>query len=184
MKKIDAMIVVEGKNDIHRLRQVIDADMICTYGLSMPKEVLNTIVEVSKTKDIIIFTDPDSPGNRIRHRIQELVPNAKHLYLQTKQARGKNKVGIEHANLEDILEAFNYISEGKSQENSLSWSEFIELGLSGRVDSKERRKVLAEQLHIGEANAKTFYHRLNMIHATYEQLEGMIFDAKSNSNNF
>ena len=46
MKKIDAVIVVEGKNDIHRLRQVIDADMICTYGLSMPKEVLDTMFEV------------------------------------------------------------------------------------------------------------------------------------------
>ena len=184
MKKIDAVIVVEGKNDIHRLKQVIDADMICTYGLSMPKEVLDTIVRLSKTRDIIIFTDPDSPGNRIRHRIQELVPNAKHLFLQTKQARGKNKVGIEHASLEDILEAFNFISEGKPQENSLSWNEFIELGLSGRIDSKERRNVLAEQLHIGQANAKTFYHRLNMIHATYEQLERMMNDGQSNSDNF
>ena len=184
MKKIDAVIVVEGKNDIHRLRQVIDADMICTYGLSMPKEILNTIVEVSKTKEVIIFTDPDSPGNRIRHKIQELVPQAKHLYLQTKQARGRNKVGIEHARLEDILDAFNYISEGKPQENSLTWEEFIELGLSGREDSKEIRNALAEQLHIGQANAKTFYHRLNMIQATYEQLERMILDGKSNRNNF
>ena len=174
MKKIDAVIVVEGKNDIHRLKQVIDADMLCTNGLNMPKTVLDTIVELSKTRQIIIFTDPDSPGNRIRHRIQQLVPNACHLYLQPKQARTKRKVGVEHASLEDILEAFNYISEGIPQENSLSWNEFIELGLSGRVDSKERRNVLAEQLHIGQANAKTFYHRLNMIHATYEQLERMM----------
>ena len=184
MKKIDAVIVVEGKNDIHRLKQVIDADMLCTNGLNMSKDVLDTIVELSKTRQIIIFTDPDSPGNRIRHRIQQLVPEAHHLYLQPKQARTKRKVGIEHASLEDIVEAFNYISEGKPQENSLTWNEFIELGLSGRSDSKERRNVLAEQLHIGQANAKTFYHRLNMIHATFEQLERMMNDGQSNRNNF
>lgn len=184
MKRIDAVIVVEGKNDIHRLKQVIDADMICTYGLSMPQEVLDTIVELSKTRQIIIFTDPDSPGNRIRHRIQQLIPNASHLYLQSKQAKWKHKVGIEHASLEDILEAFDYISEGIVEENSLSWQEYIELGLSGKVDSKEKRNVLAEKLHIGQANAKTFYRRLNMLQVTFEELERMMLDGQSNSDNF
>jgi len=184
MKKIDAVIIVEGKNDIHRLKQVIDADMLCTNGLQMSKDILDTIVKLAKTREIIIFTDPDSPGNRIRHRIQQLVPSAHHLYLQPKQARTKRKVGIEHASLEDILEAFNYISEGKPQENSLSWQEFLDLGLSGRSDSKERRDVLAEKLHIGQANAKTFYNRLNMIHAKYEELERMIKDGQSNCDNF
>ena len=139
MKKIDAVIVVEGKNDIHRLKQVIDADMICTNGLQLSKDILQTIKEISKTRQIIIFTDPDSPGNRIRHKIQQLVPSAHHLYLQPKQARTKRKVGIEHASLEDILEAFNYISEGKPEENTLSWQEYLQLGLTGREDSKERR---------------------------------------------
>ena len=113
-----------------------------------------------------------------------MVPSAHHLYLQAKQARTKRKVGIEHASLEDILDAFNYISEGKPQENSLSWQEFLDLGLSGRSDSKERRDVLAEQLHIGQANAKTFYNRLNMIHAKYEEIERMMNDGQSNCNNF
>lgn len=184
MKKIDAVIVVEGKNDIHRLKQVIDADMICTNGLQMSKDILQTIKEISKTRQIIIFTDPDSPGNRIRHKIQQLVPSAHHLYLQPKQARTKRKVGIEHASLEDILEAFNYISEGKPEENTLSWQEYLQLGLTGREDSKERRNVLAEKLHIGQANAKTFYNRLNMIHVKFEDLERMIEDGQSNCNNF
>lgn len=184
MKKIDAVIVVEGKNDIHRLKQVIDADMICTNGLQLSKDILQTIKEISKTRQIIIFTDPDSPGNRIRHKIQQLVPSAHHLYLQPKQARTKRKVGIEHASLEDILEAFNYISEGKPEENTLSWQDYLQLGLTGREDSKARRNVLAEKLHIGQANAKTFYNRLNMIHAKFEDLERMIEDGQSNCNNF
>ncbi|MBQ7891755.1 MAG: DUF4093 domain-containing protein, partial [Erysipelotrichaceae bacterium] len=65
-----------------------------------------------------------------------------------------------------------------------SWQEFLDLVLIGRSDSKERRDVLAEQLNIGQANAKTFYNRLNMIHAKYEELERMIKDGQSNCDNF
>lgn len=175
-KRVDAVIIVEGKNDAHRIHQVMDADIICTYGLSMPQEILDSIVEIAQHRDIIIFTDPDSPGNRIRHKISELVPNASHVYLQTKQARGKRKVGVEHASLEDILAAFDYVSTGSSKEDTLLWSEYIELGLNGGSDSKAKRIKVAERFHIGEANAKTFYHRLNMIQATKEEIERVLLD--------
>ncbi|MDD6467681.1 MAG: ribonuclease M5 [Erysipelotrichaceae bacterium] len=176
MKRIDEVIIVEGKNDAHRIHQVIDADIICTYGLSMPQEILDSIVEIAQHRKIIIFTDPDSPGNRIRHKIAELVPDASHVYLQTKQARGNHKVGVEHASLNDILEAFEHVSEGKCQKESLSWKEYIELGLNGGTKSKQKRQQVAERMHIGEANAKTFYHRLNMIQATKEMIERVLID--------
>ena len=173
IKKIDALIVVEGKNDEFKLKQVIDADIICTQGLSMPENVLADIVTISKYKDVIICTDPDSPGNKIRQRINELVPNAKHVYFLTEDAKGNNKVGIEHASKEKIIEAFEHIVDSRNDEITLSWNEFISLGLIG-VGSSKKREHLAKQLHLGIANAKTFYHRLNMVKATHDELERIL----------
>ena len=174
-KKIDAVIVVEGKNDAFKLRQVFEADIICTQGLGMPENVLKDIVEISKHKELIICTDPDGPGNRIRRTISELVPSAKHVYLQTKDAIGKRNVGIEYVDNDIIIEAFNHIVEGSIKKETLSWDEYIDLGLTG-LGSNTKRSEVAEKLHIGQANAKTFFQRLNMIEATKEELERILND--------
>jgi ribonuclease M5 len=173
LKKIDALIVVEGKNDEFKLKQVLDADIICTQGLSMPDNVLMDIVEIAKHREVIICTDPDSPGNKIRQKITELVPSAKQVYFLTEDARGKNKIGIEHASNEKIIEAFEHIIEAKDDEVTLTWNEYISLGLIG-IGSSKRRAYLAKELHLGLANAKTFYHRLNMIKATFNDLERIL----------
>ena len=173
LKKIDALIVVEGKNDEFRLKQVLDANIICTNGLSMPESILSDIVAISKHKEVIICTDPDTPGNKIRQRINEIVPNAKHVYFMTEDAKGNDKVGIEHASKEKILEAFEHIVDAKGDEITLTWNEYISLGLIG-VGSKPRRAYLAKELHLGIANAKTFYQRLLMIKATNSQLERIL----------
>ena len=173
LKRIDALIVVEGKNDEFKLRQVLDADIVCTQGLSMPKNVLADIVEISRHKDIIICTDPDSPGDKIRQRITELVPGAKQVYFLTEDAKGKNKVGVEHVSNEKIIEAFEHIVGAKDDEITLTWEEYLSLGLIGRGSSK-KRAYLAKELHLGLANAKTFYHRLNMIKVKQSDLERIL----------
>ena len=43
MKRIKELIVVEGKHDRDRLEKLFDCDVICTDGLSMSREVLETM---------------------------------------------------------------------------------------------------------------------------------------------
>ena len=64
--KIQEIIVVEGKDDTRRLREVVDADTIETIGSAINEEILMQIEHAQETRGVIVFTDPDFSGEKIR----------------------------------------------------------------------------------------------------------------------
>ena len=73
---IKQVIVVEGKSDIARVSMAVDADMIATEGFTLRPEVIERIRLAYEKRGIIILTDPDGPGERIRKRLIKLFPKA------------------------------------------------------------------------------------------------------------
>ena len=65
---IQQVIVVEGKSDIARVRQAVDADLIATGGYALRSAVIQDIRAAYEKRGIIILTDPDGPGEKIRSR--------------------------------------------------------------------------------------------------------------------
>ena len=92
MKVIKEVIVVEGKHDSATLKQYFKCDTVITNGLSLDEETLAYIKELNETRGVILFLDPDSPGNRIRHRINEAVPGCKNAFVDKVNARTDKKV--------------------------------------------------------------------------------------------
>ena len=168
MKRIKEIIVVEGKTDTAIIKKLFDADTIETNGLAMSEETLDFIAEAKKTRGIIVLTDPDYPGMKIRNRIIERVPEAKHAFVDKKDAIGKKKLGIAEAREEAIVEALNHLVSFENEEESLSWSEFIDLDIIG---NKQRRLKVYDLFHLGYGNAKTLFKRLNMAHITYDDIK-------------
>ncbi len=169
--KIKEVIVVEGKHDTQRIKEAVDADTIETGGSSLGEEVLERIEHAGRERGVIVFTDPDSPGDRIRTIVNQRIPGCKNAYLLKSQAKTEKKVGIEHASLEVIREALYHVAEAyDGQDLTLTFEEFVDCGLMGRDDSKERRELLAKEFHIGQANGKTCYKRLNSMRVTKEQI--------------
>lgn len=172
--KINEIIVVEGKHDTITIQNCVEADTIETHGTSLNLETLDYIKEMQKLRGVIVFTDPDTPGDKIRHRVNEYVSGCKNAFLVQDKAKGKKKIGIEHAAKEDIIEALTLLVTYDSQTNTLSWSDFCDLGLNGKKHSKEVRYKLGQKLSIGEANAKTLFKRLNMLKMTVDELKEKI----------
>ena len=82
MKKIiNAIIVVEGKSDVQFLESFIDARFVITNGSDVPRETIEYLKELSKNNKIIVLTDPDSPGKRIRDILNNEIPNLFHAYV-------------------------------------------------------------------------------------------------------
>ena len=73
MKRIKEVIVVEGKNDTARLHRLFDCDTIETSGTDVNQKLIDRIHIAQKRRGVIIFTDPDAPGNRIRDKINRKV---------------------------------------------------------------------------------------------------------------
>ncbi|MCK9198141.1 MAG: ribonuclease M5 [Bacilli bacterium] len=175
IKKARQVIVVEGKHDIDLLSSFLDADFIKTDGTSLPIETLNMLEEVAKSgRDIIVLTDPDAPGEKIRKTIQSLIPNCKHAFISPKDSRKNKKVGVEHANRKTILEALENIIEFKEMQSTITIQELYELGLIGTNAAKSKRVYLEEKIHLGHGSAKTLLKRLNMLGIKKKEIEELL----------
>ncbi|MFV0395563.1 MAG: ribonuclease M5 [Coprobacillaceae bacterium] len=167
MKEIKEIVVVEGKTDTAVLKELFIVDTIETMGLQLPKETLEIIKEANKARGVIVLTDPDFPGKKIRDQIQTIVPNCKHAFIHRKDAIGKKKLGVAEARKEAIIEALeNCVTFSKTTE-SITWSEFLSLNIVG---DKKRRLEVYNAFHLGYGNVKTLFKRLNMIGITKQQI--------------
>src|SRR5699024_11366938 len=80
-----AVIVVEGKDDTIRLKQFFPGiETIETNGSAVSDEVLKQIQKLSESRQIIVFTDPDFNGERIRRIVTKAVPDAKQAFIDRK----------------------------------------------------------------------------------------------------
>ena len=167
---IKEIIVVEGANDTKRLKSFFEVDTIETHGLGLKKETIELIKELNKKRGVILFLDPDTPGERIRNKLNSEIPNLKNAFVLKQDAKTSKKVGVEHASKEVLQEALDNLITYSDNNDSLSISEFNELGLSGEKESQAKREILSKKYHIGKCNAKTMFKRLNMLGLTAEEI--------------
>ena len=169
MKKIREIIVVEGRNDSLRLKSFFDCDTIETGGDQVSAETLERIAAAQKSRGVIVFTDPDRPGEHIRSVISRHVSGIQHAFIEKAKAKTDKKVGVEHAEKKDLEESLAHCVTFMEQSQSLAWPEFLDLGLTGDAARRER---VCRLFHIGKCNAKTCYKRLNQMGVSaYEVLE-------------
>lgn len=170
--KIKEVIVVEGKDDTIAIQRAVSADTIETNGSAIDQEKIEQIKRAAKTRGVIIFTDPDYPGEKIRKTIAEHVPNCKHAFLPQHLARQKNNkgIGVEYASPEAIRKALQHARLEKDEpEEIISVEELLESGLIGHPQAKRRREKIGELLNIGYANGKQLHKRLQMFRITKQE---------------
>lgn len=175
---IEEIIVVEGKDDTRRLQEVLDVDTIETIGSAINDEILDQISHAQETRGVIVFTDPDFSGEKIRKTIMEVVPDAKHAFLSRGQAapsRSKGSLGVEHASDEAILEALRKVVTPTSALEAMAEPEIprqtlMEYGLIAGTGAKIRREKLGDLLRIGYTNSKQLEKRLKMFRITEAEL--------------
>ncbi|MGM0219710.1 ribonuclease M5 [Enterococcus sp. AZ126] len=174
--RIEEIIVVEGKDDTRRIQEVVDADTIETIGSAINEDILEQIEHAQETRGVIIFTDPDFSGEKIRKTIMEAVPDAKHAFLSRQLAVPKKKgssLGVEHASDEAILEALEKIVTPVNEVDDykeIPRQILIEYGLIAGAHAKERREKLGDELRIGYTNSKQLTKRLKMFRITEKEL--------------
>ena len=170
--KIREIIVVEGKDDTVAIKRAINADTIETNGSALSKETIEKVRLAQEKRGVIIFTDPDFPGEKVRKTIAENVPGCKHAVLKKKDAipiSGKG-IGVEHASPEMIREALKeaHLMESELKE-VIHYEDLIAAGLIGGSKARSRRERLGELLHIGYTNGKQLHKRLLIFQISKEK---------------
>jgi len=170
----DVCIVVEGKNDKEKIKRLYkDVIVVETNGSAIDIDKINLLKELSKTKEIIIFTDPDHAGERIRRILSKELINVSHAFIDKELSISKNfkKTGIEHASLENLKESLSHLMITSSKSSSdVTYSFLYDLKLIGHKDSKEVRNELAKKLNIGHVNGKTLFQRLKIFNINQSDL--------------
>lgn len=179
--RIKEVIVVEGKSDYTLLKSFLDAEIIITNGSEISKETLDLIKKANEEYGVIILTDPDYPGTRIRNIISEYIGNCKHAFIEKSKAIKGKKVGVAETKKEDILNALeNVITFKDVTNNDVSYNDLYELGFIGKKDSKQKREKVANYYHLGWCNGKNFLRRINMFNITKEMILEVIENENSN----
>lgn len=188
MIKIKEAIIVEGKYDKIKLSSILDAVIIVTDGFRIykDKEKMSLIRHYAQTTGIIILTDSDSAGFRIRNYIKGSVKNGKVYNVYSPDVYGKEsrkikpsaegKLGVEGIKPELLLDAFRKAgikaSDAPPNPDPISQTDLFELGLSGCAGSSEFRRELQKSLGLPELlSAKSLVEVLNTMMTKAELIE-------------
>jgi ribonuclease M5 len=171
--RIKEVIVVEGYHDKQAIDAAVEADCLISNGSEVSETFLKQVERAAKERGVIIFTDPDAAGERIRRIVSRRVPGCKHAFLPRHEATAADgDLGIENATPEAIRRALESVrTEWSGSEPEFSWIEMTEYGLTAHPEAAKRRMLLGEKLGIGYGNAKTFWKKLNMLGISRAEFE-------------
>lgn len=163
--KIAQAVIVEGKYDKIKLSSILDAVMITTegFGVFKNRETAGLIRKYASTTGIVILTDSDAAGFRIRSHIKSICPGGKitNIYIPDVFGKEKRKTepskegklgveGLDAALLRELFEKADILTGESPCTDPVTVQELYELGLVGADNSSELRRKTARLLGLPE----------------------------------
>jgi ribonuclease M5 len=185
----DKAIVVEGRYDKIRLSGVVDALIITTDGFHIfnDKEKQRFIKKTALEKGLLILTDSDAAGFKIRNLIKNIVPEDRvtHVFIpdifgkeKRKDAPSKEgKLGVEGIDNKILTEALLKSgafteTEKPTDRQEITTADLYEAGLTGGVGSAEKRRAFLEKNGLpARLTGKTMLQAINMVMTRQEFLQ-------------
>lgn len=192
MVRVREVIVVEGRYDQNTLRQVVDADVLCTDGFAIFRddERQALLRRLAERRGLIILTDSDGAGAVIRGFLSGIVPpeKVKHAFIpdvpgkeRRKSSPSKEgKLGVEGMPPEVLLRALRAAgatlddAPDTPRDAGITPAELYALGLTGGAGSAEKRRRLQRALELPERmSTKQLLMTLNIL-VSREELRSIL----------
>ena len=191
MIKLDKPVIVEGKYDKIRLSGFIDAVIIETDGFRIfsDKEKRSFIRNMAKNKGIIVMTDSDSAGFRIRNFIRNIAADGEVINVYMPDVFGKEKrkaepskegkLGVEGLSEEIITEALTkagvfHTQTEKAQSRQVTVTDLFEDGFTGSDNSGERKQKLLKSLSLPSKMSNSQLLKLINTFMSYEDYKNAV----------
>lgn len=166
MLKIQQALLVEGKYDAARLTNLVEGTILTTDGFRVMKDrnLQKMLKQLAKAQGLLILTDSDAAGFKIRHFVTGLVGAQYVLQAYVPAISGKESrkeqpgkeglLGVEGVSDVVILQSLQDALRGATERpsdavlsgQSITYTDLYEWGISGTANSAERRRVLLRQL--------------------------------------
>ena len=160
--KIPQAVIVEGKYDKIRLESILDAFILPVGGFALfsDKDLRRFLQKLAGERGLLVLTDSDAAGFKIRGHLAGLVPPNQILHAYIPDIYGKEsrkhapskegKLGVEGMNTEILLHALQQAGISPvlcaPPTNPITRLDLYNDGFWGRPDSKQRRGLLYRKL--------------------------------------
>lgn len=188
---LDEVIIVEGRYDAVALGSIVDGLVITTNGFSIfnDEEKKDLIRRLGSQRGLLILTDSDDAGFRIRHYIEKIAGNCpiKHAYIPALPGKEPRKaapskegtLGVEGVSADILRKALEdagvHVATG-SQRQLITHTDLFEWGLSGQANSAEKRRMVLRSLGLPPRLSKRALCLVLSRLYTREELESALGD--------
>lgn len=164
MIHIKEAIIVEGRYDVNKIKQLVDTVVIETGGFAIfnNKEKLKLIRRIAAERGILVLTDSDGAGFVIRNYLRGAIPSNQIRHAYIPQIAGKEKrktkgskegtLGVEGVPNQVIIQALQKAGvdclDSRPNRPQITKADFYEWGLTGTPGSQEKRKQLLQALDL------------------------------------
>lgn len=167
MYKIKETIIVEGVYDKIKLARFIDGIIIECGGFSIfsNNELIKSIKSLAEKTGIVILTDSDAAGFKIRNFVKNFLPadKVKHAYIPSIEGKEKRKakpgkeglLGVEGIQDDIIINALKTAGceidgnrEARPRGQTIKKADLYAAGFSGGEKSADMRRMLARELDL------------------------------------
>ena len=190
MLKLTRALLVEGKYDAARLHNLVDGTVLTTDGFRVFKDAAlqNLLKKVATAQGLIILTDSDAAGFKIRHFVTGLVgaQNVLQAYVPAVPGKESRKaqpgkeglLGVEGVDdaliLQGLQTALAGAADTAAADRSITYTDLYEWGISGTANSADNRRKLLHRLGLPpRLSKKELLDVLNILY-TYESLDAEI----------
>lgn len=193
MLKLEQALLVEGKYDAARLANIVDGTILTTDGFRVFKDgaLQKMLKRIAAAQGLIILTDSDAAGFKIRHFVTGLVGAGNVLQAYVPAIHGKEArkaepgkeglLGVEGVDDELIVQGLTTALESRTtcqkqtaQSRPITYTDLYDWGISGTANSAENRRVLLRRLGLPpRLSKKELLQVLNTLY-TYDALNAEI----------
>ena len=178
MVRTDRAVIVEGKYDKIRLTSVIDGMIVTTegFGIFSDKEKQRFIKKLAAEKGLLVLTDSDAAGFKIRAFLKNIVPEEQIVHVYIPDIYGKErrkdspskegKLGVEGLDTQTLEEALKrcgvFEETPAAPRRDITTADLYAAGLTGKPESAEKRRALLRKLGLpARLTGKSFLQVLN-----------------------
>lgn len=200
MIKLKEAVIVEGKYDKIKLSSVLDTVIVETdgFGIFKDKEKQKLIRYLAEKRGIIIMTDSDAAGFKIRSFINGItktdsiknvfIPDVYGKEKRKNEASKEGKLGVEGIKTELILESLQkagviYSENPKTESREITRTDFFEDGISGGDNSAAVRRALAKELNLPERISASSLLKIINTYMTYDEYKAAVGAVKGGNKN-
>lgn len=161
MIKTDLAVIVEGKYDKIKLASLLDALIVPTdgFGVFSDKQLQHFLCRLAETKGLLVITDSDAAGFRIRSFIHSIAAKGTVIDAYIPDIHGKEsrkeapskegKLGVEGIPAELIVQAVVRAGVGRECEEEnrrlITNADLYEFGFTGTQNASDRRRMLLKK---------------------------------------